>query len=645
MQTEVSLDNVFSLTLGTAGLNQQSALFDPSIAAFYKQGRFASPFYEACFVNPWRTPFMIGVAQDEAVQSTGRPYKLVSIASRLTNAGSRRDLLGNPVKSSTDQASGPNALTAVLASMRQKGIVTDAPLSLAAVPQEVQSAAALVLHAAMLNEPYVQAAFSSTETKQMLSRLLTQGADQGNDPLAYRRWNDEMSKLDLAYLFAAGQDMTAAVQEATQLLANVSSSAQYAWSLSTKWGDIVLTGGTPTETNGRKILLMIDTGGDDTYINCPTQVDASHWLSILIDTDGNDKYLSQPSLAKTSVRETAARNGDRNNRGPGLAHFGITILMDTKGDDLYRSLSPAFGAGIFGVGVLVDRAGSDTYDAYADSIGFGKFGLGILEDVEGADRYSGFTQTQGVGLPGGVGWLLDRGGDDVYVAENELIDFPSPQTAEHNVSMSQGAGNGVRLDYINGRSQAGGVGLLFDLGGNDKYSCGVFGQGVGYWSGVGALWDRGGNDEYTGTWYAQGSAAHFGIGYLRDSGGDDVYRGLINMTQGAGHDFSLGMLIDDMGNDEYSSNSLALGGGNANGFGVFLDLAGNDKYSVTGSAVLGQANLPPEGSLRQVALTLGLFYDGAGNDTYPPKYEWAKNGARGTTAPVSKVTAGIFFDR
>ncbi|HVL38244.1 MAG TPA: hypothetical protein VM328_02525, partial [Fimbriimonadaceae bacterium] len=286
---------------------------------------------------------------------------------------------------------------------------------------------------------------------------------------------------------------------------------------------------------------------------------------------------------------------------------------------------------------------------YRDSLGYGEYGVGVLEDVLGSDTYEGFNQVQGVGQTMGGGLLADREGSDTYRANDEVIDFPSPQSAQHNVSMSQGAGNGRRSDYTTGHSLAGGIGILYDGGGDDQYSCGVFGQGVGYWMGVGLLFDSSGHDRYLGQWYAQGASAHFAIGYLEDEAGDDTYTAPMNMAQGAGHDFSVGGLVDRAGDDKYVAPNLSLGAGNANGIGFLLEFGGNDTYASSGWT-LGKGAEAPKGSMRTRALCLGLFIDFGGNDTYPAQATWAKNGSRtanwtdrGPTPAESQL--GVFWDR
>jgi hypothetical protein len=215
-----------------------------------------------------------------------------------------------------------------------------------------------------------------------------------------------------------------------------------------------------------------------------------------------------------------------------------------------------------------------------------------------------------------MGLLADRAGNDEYAANDTKIDFPAPQTKEHNASLCQGVGFGRRADFSDGHSLAGGIGMLVDGAGDDRYSAGLFAQGCAYWYGIGLLADNGGDDQYQGVWYVQGSGAHFGLGLLWEGAGDDHYQATMNMAQGAGHDFTLGILYDEAGNDIYDAPNLSLGGGNDNGIGVFWDRAGDDVYNVSAATTLGRANITGRGGLRDGMLCLGLFVDTGGNDRY-----------------------------
>jgi len=280
--------------------------------------------------------------------------------------------------------------------------------------------------------------------------------------------------------------------------------------------------------------------------------------------------------------------------------------------------------------VLHDRAGDDRYESYTASQGAATFGVGVLADLNGADQYRCFTTSQGFGATKGCGLLVDSGdGDDLYEANDNVIDFPAPQDANHNATLVQGVGYGRRADYSDGHSLLGGIGVLIESGGRNTFSCGVFGQGAGYWYGAGVLSAGTGDDTYRGVYYTQGASAHFAVGVLWDSGGNDDYRATMHASQALGHDFGTGFLIDDAGNDRHEAPGLSLGAGNANGFGFFWDKAGDDTYAPSpGTAPFfggASTEASARNSIRERNLTLGIFLDSGGNDTYPATFPLAQN--------------------
>jgi hypothetical protein len=626
MTQTASLDNRFDDALGVAGLSTKTARFDPGILSLYAQGEFESLFFRALNENPWRTPFYMEMNRRLLAESRLDPAATVSTLSRLTGEGSRRSLLANPIARFDELAAKEDAMVRALQALKSDGVVSEAPTSVAA-PAEVQRATALLLYAALDLVRYRRAAFADVrDLEEAYSRETTVQPSE-DDPQVHQELVAFYRTVEMNYMYAVGQDLAAAVARAQEIVQNVPATEKYGVQIETLWGRIVLSGGSDSQHQGDGVFILIDTGGNDVYTNAPTNDSVSNWLSVVVDSYGDDKYVSDPALATASVASWEGRKGGRAQPGPCSALFGFSFLNDSRGSDTYRSHRTGLGAASFGVAMLTDKEGNDVYDSYADGQGYGKFGIGILEDHAGNDRYMGFTQVQGVGLIGGVGALLDRAGDDVYAANDTVIDFPSPQSAQHNVSMAQGAGYGLRHDYLSGHSLSGGFGLLYDQAGKDAYSCGVFGQGTGYWQGVGALWDEKGDDTYFGMWYVQGAAAHFAHGYLEDLDGADTYSAEMNMAQGAGHDFSVGYLIDRAGNDVHTAPNLSLGAGNSNGIGIFVDMLGVDRYTSSG-LTLGKASDPTRGSVRERALCLGVFMDLDGNDVFPAAATWAKNGAR-----------------
>jgi hypothetical protein len=344
-------------------------------------------------------------------------------------------------------------------------------------------------------------------------------------------------------------------------------------------------------------LLILDPGGDDTYriSGSPTQ----YPLCAIIDVAGNDRYLSADSTSP----------------GIGGAILGMSVVIDKSGEDLYEAKNVAQGCGIFGVGVVMDYNGNDRYRAKAYSQGAGTFGMGILSDSTGNDSLYCWANSQGYGYTKGCGFCINYSGNDVYIAEDSIIFSPGQQTKEHNSSLAQGVGFGKRADYVDGHSWAGGVGILCDISGDDRYSAGLFAQGCGYWFGLGMLLDGSGDDNYLSAWYTLGSGAHFAVGYFDDFLGNDTYNVTMNMSIGSGHDFTVGYFNERAGNDVYYAPGLSLGGGNFQGIGIFDDWAGDDVYNTSGGFNLGGARGLLQGA-RAYLRTFGIFVDGGGNDTY-----------------------------
>lgn len=654
----------FETALGTAGLTTQSARMDENILRFFGPTEFTHPFYSALQERPWRTAFFADGIRRELGANLGIPSEQLNSLMRLAGAGTRRTLLGSPIAAAETEAGKPDGLDKILQTLKQAGVVRGEIPSLTTVPADVRSSAALMLHTLNASLVYRRLAVRGISD---VADAHTFTAMRGRDDLA----GDDLERMirihrsvDYGYFGAAAHDIFYSVyrfvgadrgaanegpRAAAQRLRGISPQLKYDVEIDTTWGIIRLTGGSDTTHPDRPTLLIIDTGGNDTYLNCPSNATAGNWASIVIDTHGNDKYLSDPALSTTAVEKFDKRRSGGAKPGPGGALFGVVALVDLQGDDRYASHRPGIGSGRFGFAMVQDEAGNDVYDGYAETQGFGYGGYGMLEDHEGDDQYLCFTQSQGSGSVHGTGLLIDRAGNDRYLANEAVIDFPSPQSDKHNVSLAQGAAIGRRADYLDAHSLAGGVGVLYDAAGDDEYRAGVFGQGVGYWEGVGMLIDGAGKDKYHGQWYVQGAAAHFAVGYLEDLAGDDEYVAMMNMAQGAGHDFSTGWLLDRSGNDKYQAPNLSLGAGNANGLGVFIDLLGDDTYASTG-VTLGKAAEAPAFGLRSRALCLGVFLDLQGSDTYPSALAWAQNAARtanwttrGLTPAESQV--GVFWDR
>jgi len=646
--SSASLEYEFETALGVAGLTTKTAKFDPAIVRLYKDSQFANPTYQALYDAPWKASFYCDNYRKALADNELSPNESIGQMARMMGVNLRRSLLGSPIKPVLDAAKQSGYLKALLLKMKESGQVVGEVPEVGNVPPQVQTAAATILKIASDRVDYRRAAFSRVGNLEAAFQRLWRGIPENTEPLLQQDLEEFYRQVDLKFLYVPGIDLQEAVNEAANLCSQVSVAAKYRCEFKTIWGKVILSGSTDDVYNAEPTMLIIDTGGEDVYNGLPANRSVGNWVSAVIDTAGDDKYVSDPALGTTSVNRWEGRK-KQGGMGPGSACLGFSYLVDTRGDDLYASHLPGIGSATFGVSSVIDRSGNDKYDGYANSEGYGFFGLGLLEDDHGRDAYLCFNQGQGFGGTQGMGALIDREGNDTYTANDTEIDFPSSQSDKHNNSFAQGAGCGRRADYLDGHCLSGGVGLLYDLQGDDKYICGVFGQGTGYWEGTGFLWDSSGTDQYLGQWYVQGAAAHFAVGYLEDQAGNDIYKAPMNMAMGAGHDFSIGMFLDGGGDDSYDAPNLGLGAGNANGIGAFVDVSGNDFYSASG-VCLGRSGDPVVGNAREHALCLGVFIDLAGQDSYPVSANYAKNAERipnwiNKRTPAEESQTGIFYDR
>lgn len=400
------------------------------------------------------------------------------------------------------------------------------------------------------------------------------------------------------------------------------------------------------EDDGTSTLLLVDLGGDDVHRDpAGANRDERNPVSVLLDLAGADAYgyevvpdpddrpgvLPSDEAGRNGATSAGRVGSTRSTRSrQGAARNGIAMLFDLGvAADRYESLEASQGYAHLGVGVLFDGGGDDVYLAESASQGAGVFGLGLLIDAgEGNDERRSITNSQGFAYVGGAGFLVDGGGDDVYFCDpgsagGGVDVYESAQmTVDGNNSFCQGAGFGMRNDART-LFLSGGLGILRDRSGDDAYTASVFAQGTGYWQGTGVLSDGEGADHYEAFWYVQGGVAHYAVGILADAGpGDDVFDRDFrtrNMSLGAGHDFSLGVLISSGGNDEFHLGTLAGGASNCNGIGVFVDVEGDDRYLAFSDYGGGMGNIGTEANCRDNRAhlpSIGLFLDGGGADLY-----------------------------
>jgi hypothetical protein len=307
-------------------------------------------------------------------------------------------------------------------------------------------------------------------------------------------------------------------------------------------------------------MVVIGTPGDD--VHAPGSV-------LIVDPGGNDTYLRLP-VRDGALSVTVDLAGDDRYQGSDLVVHGLSAIIDFAGNDAYAMPGPGLGAAIAGASVVLDFSGDDSYSAELFGEGAAAFGLGALVDLAGNDTYRLRAGGQGFGLAEGVGVLWDRAGNDIYAAAG-LSDVYG---RGGGLSWAQGAAYGYRTDI------GGGIGVLRDDAGDDRYEAELYAQGAGYYYGLGLLWDRGGADRYVAVRYAQGAGVHEAVGILRDEWGNDRYALTFGVGQGMGLDLALGMLVDAAGDERYRASVLAQGTATANGIGIVVDYGGADAWRV-----------------------------------------------------------------
>lgn len=358
--------------------------------------------------------------------------------------------------------------------------------------------------------------------------------------------------------------------------------------------------------------VLIDPGGDDRYencrIGCAPGTDGRR-VGFFADLGGDDVY---------ACRDT--------NLTLGSAVLGIAAFYDLGvGDDVYHGGHGTLGAAVGGVAVFHDDGGSEVYEGRTFTQGAAGYGIAVFHDDsvqerpvmtsdEGTkdpvdvglfdnDRLVAWANAQAFARPRSVALCINRRGNEIYQAGGVYLN--APLFADRYQSFAQGFSIGERgIDF------AGGIALLVDHDGNDRYLGDIYNQGVGYWYGAGLLWDGGGNDTYEMTQYGQGSGIHLAVGGLVDVAGHDAYVMHSGLGQGGSHDYAGSVLHDRGGNDRYHGNTSCNGCGLTNSVGLHIDRSGDDTYAGRRG---GSVNF---GRPARDFPSIGILIDLAGNDDY-----------------------------
>ncbi len=388
-----------------------------------------------------------------------------------------------------------------------------------------------------------------------------------------------------------------------------------------------------------EIVLFVEQGGNDSYlIAAGATVSEDHPVAVHVDLGGDDSYgyrelPSAGDLEGLLPSDLAGRHTPDDYWGPysrshvarqGAGVLGYGMLLDLGGgQDVYRSLRKSQGFATFGVGLLFDDGGDDSYEAENGAQGSAVVGLALLIDKDGDDRYRAFGHAQGFSFVSSFAALIDSYGDDHYEMPATPVLFHSPQQpGSANASLGQGTAFGWRRDAT-ATHLAGGVALLRDRAGDDRYDGSVFVQGVAYWMGLGILADAEGDDRYNGLFYSQGASAHFANAVFLEGAGNDHYnadRPAVHSSIGLAHDYSVTVFVEDGGDDRYYGTDRSIGASKCHGLSLMVDNGGDDHYQTNHDRSIGWAT-DYDGSENSCGNsftipTYGFFVDAAGSDTY-----------------------------
>ena len=598
-----------------------------------------------------------GAAFDEALASTTPVTRSILVASAMREAP-----LDACVDSSWDiDPTGEAPLAAALAieASKVEGVPLELQRALVPIVRALASAAAEIAAA--------RAAGGSAE-------LLRPATAVPSWLLGVRHfeWTEEVpmtfERIDASRIVRAGASVAYAIERAR--LERFASLDLPAIDLETPLGPIVLRGvGNDAwdPSHAEAPTLFIDTGGDDVYRAPVAAATLARPISIMIDLGGRDTYGYDESASEEDDSRNSPLPADAAGRAAGgrtlstvgrqgSGTLGVGLLFDLGGEaDTYRSLVASQGAGSHGVGVLYDDGGNDRYESEGFSQGAAAWGIGLLLDRGGDDRYTLHNSGQGFGFTGGVGGLIDGAGKDSYRADpgpsfDGSLLYPSDQLPGFaNHSFAQGCGAGHRPDWPDaGHPFPGGIGVLRDASGDDRYAAGVFAQACGFVEGLGLLLDGAGNDRYDGLYYVQGAAAHAAAALFLDASGNDRYNATYPIqgpALGIAHDLSVAVHLDAGGDDTVRASWGALGAGLANGVALFVNDAGNDRFEGDGAQSFGVGTTTDVSAERKGVPSVGIFVKAGGASTYVVQGKADSRAGRSWKHGASSIEKGIGVDR
>ena len=601
-------EDILEHALNVAAAKSEDLPLRPKTFPGFPGGNGEPPLLRSLMSDPKRAAYRAGSIETAFRANMDSPQQQFMLTHSVAGVRVARGFQGNSVKDHEERLlAADDPLAAGLSIMVQASELKNPwqpelpPES--HMPRPFRLELARVLAAIGVSHRFSQRAFRNLPaglTRQLLIDQVLEGKLQLFDEPDFRL---SLPLLDQEALAAGMQELVGAVEDFENFLRTAPELPRIDLQIDTPLGAIIID--TNITDNKRDIatpLLLVDVGGNDHY-NFRAKLSGQR-ISIVLDIGGNDSYVA------TDIASC-----------PAAAVLGYGILWDSAGNDHYAGRSFAQSAALFGAALLMDGGGNDSFVGEQFVQGYAVGGAALLIKRGGNDHYSAINRSQAFAGPRGTAVLLDTSGNDDYSLAATPVLLPSAQLPGENLSLGQGSASGIRAEFSDGISLAGGTGLLMDLDGNDRYTAQVFAQGSGYFSAVGLLVDGGGQDEFRGKWYVQGAAAHDAVGVLIKRGErNDSYVATHSTSIGAAHDGSLAIFIDEGGDDRYELGTLGLGAAHDNSSALFIDGKGNDVYRVLGPEcrAFGVAQLSEWGTYAEDVPNIGIFLDLGGVDRYPP---------------------------
>ena len=334
-----------------------------------------------------------------------------------------------------------------------------------------------------------------------------------------------LAKVDLAKIRSAAVAFASQVEVEIPILRKVARSGAKIKSATLLAGGIkVAIGGTGDDVHAeRDVHLCIDFGGSNRY------------------TGRYGAGIGYTSFLADFGNGTRAEAGDAT-LGTGI--LGVGIARFDGAQNILRAGTATFGCGLAGVGILkFERATS--IEGRALTLGTGFAGIGLVVAGRESDRLRCAHRGLGVGLPQGIGWVVNLGGDDSYFGtSSQSLKGRSGRVRSDSVGFSGGIGTV-------GAPFAGGIGLVSDLGGDDHYEAGDRSLSFAEFGGATSLFDEAGDDSYQGGENSIATSNEEASAYLHDLAGSDLYLAPDGNSIVSAGESSNAILFDRAGDDRY----------------------------------------------------------------------------------------------